>query len=685
MNLESSLDSLKGIGDKTKQLFAKTGIENLNDLIGYYPRTYEQYGVPVPACSLEEGSICAVQGQILAPIATRYIRGLSISTAVCADQSGTITLTWFNMPFLKNSIRSGVPYVFRGKIRRKGQQLLMEQPAVFHVEQYQALSDELRPVYSLVKGMTSQMIQKAVKQVLAQKSLMREFLPAKFREQYHLAEYNFAIEQIHFPKSMHELELARRRLVFDEFFFFLMQLRNLKQVREKADNIHTFRKSELAAGLIENLPYELTGAQKKVWYTIEQELQGNSVMARLIQGDVGSGKTIVSILALVAAAENGYQGALMVPTEVLARQHYDSVSELMEKNGFPFGVELLTGSMTAKQKREAYARIASGEASIIIGTHALIQEKVEYRDLALVITDEQHRFGVRQREMLSQKGRMPHTIVMSATPIPRTLAVILYGDLDISVINEMPANRLPIKNCVVGTGYRKKAYEFIEKQVAEGHQAYVICPMVEESEAVDAEDVISYADTLREELPSGIVVEYLHGKMKPSEKNEVMERFLKNEIQVLVSTTVVEVGVNVPNATVMMIENAERFGLAQLHQLRGRVGRGDAQSYCIFMHAMEGKQIKERLDILNRSNDGFEIANRDMQLRGPGDLFGVRQSGMLDFHLADIYSDAEILQQANEAISALMDEDPCLEHPSHSDLKQRYELLVSRQSDHLNL
>lgn len=685
MNLESSLDSLNGIGEKTKQLFEKAGIENLNDLIGYYPRSYERYSAPVPIDRLEEGEVAAIEARLTATISTRYARGLSISAVPCSDGTGEITLTWFNMPFLKNSMRTGVSYVFRGRIRRKGQQLLMEQPAVFHIEQYQSLSAELRPVYSLVKGMTSQMIQKAVKQVLAGKNLLREFLPSAYREEYHLAEYNFAIEQIHFPQDRKSLEIARRRLVFDEFFFFLLQLRSLKQVRERSENQFQIRPSVKVQELIANLPYTLTGAQQKVWKTIEQELQGTAVMARLIQGDVGSGKTIVSILALLMTADSGYQGALMVPTEVLARQHYESFCELMEQNGFPFSCVLLVGSMTAKQKREVYAKISSGEASVIIGTHALIQDKVEYHNLALVITDEQHRFGVRQRETLSQKGSMPHTIVMSATPIPRTLAVILYGDLDISVINEMPANRLPIKNCVVGTGYRKKAYEFIQNQVEIGHQAYVICPMVEESAAIDAENVIEYTEVLRRALPVNICVEYLHGKMKPSEKNEIMERFLKNEIQVLVSTTVVEVGVNVPNATVMMIENAERFGLAQLHQLRGRVGRGSAQSYCIFLHAMEGKQIQERLDILNRSNDGFEIANRDMQLRGPGDLFGVRQSGMLDFNLADIYSDGEILQQANEAVGDLMSRDQELVLPEHRDLKYHYELLVKTRADHLNL
>ena len=685
MDLGASLDSLKGIGERTKTVFAKAGIENLGQLLTYYPRAYERYEAPVRISELSEGTVSAVCAKLAEPIVTRHIRGLSISTALAEDESGVIALTWFNMPFLRNTVRAGIPYVFRGRIKAKGQRLLIEQPAVFHMEQYEGLTRELRPVYPLVKGLTEKMVQKAVRQVLEQKSLLRDYLPARYREAYQLSEYNFAVEQIHFPKDQHSLVLARQRLVFDEFFFFILQLRSLKSVREKAANSFHIKPSEMTQELLDHLPYSLTGAQMKVWKTIEQELQGNSVMARLIQGDVGSGKTIVSILALLMVAESGYQGALMVPTEVLARQHYASITELMEQNGFPFQMVLLTGSMTARQKREAYEKMASGEASVIIGTHALIQEKAVYRNLALVITDEQHRFGVRQREMLSQKGRMPHTIVMSATPIPRTLAVILYGDLDISVINEMPANRLPIKNCVVNTGYRKKAYEFIRKQVEAGHQAYVICPMVEESEAVEAENVVEYAEVMRKELPGGMTVEYLHGKMKPSEKNEIMERFLQNEIQVLVSTTVVEVGVNVPNATVMMIENSERFGLAQLHQLRGRVGRGDAQSYCIFMHSMDGKDIKKRLDILNQSNDGFEIANRDMQLRGPGDLFGVRQSGMLDFALADIYSDAKILAQANEAVNEILEEDAGLEKEENRDLKKHFEMLVKNQDGNLNL
>lgn len=408
------------------------------------------------------------------------------------------------------------------------------------------------------------------------------------------------------------------------------------------------------------------------------------MMSRLVQGDVGSGKTILAFLAMFLVADNSYQAALMAPTEVLARQHYEGFLKLMEEQGLSFPTVLLTGSDTAKEKRIAYERIASGEAAIIIGTHALIQEKVEYANLALVITDEQHRFGVKQREALTTRGNPPNVLVMSATPIPRTLAIILYGDLDISVIDELPAKRLPIKNCVVNTSYRPKAYSFIEKQVRQGRQAYVICPMVEESEGMDAENVLDYTQKLKENLPSDIQIEYLHGKMKPKEKNRVMESFAAGEIQVLVSTTVVEVGVNVPNATVMMVENAERFGLAQLHQLRGRVGRGEYQSYCIFIQGNQD-QISKRLEILNKSNDGFYIAGEDLKLRGPGDLFGIRQSGDMEFRIGDIYNDSTILKEASEAAEEILSLDPELDLEQHRSLRERMEHYSQNATENIAL
>ena len=437
--------------------------------------------------------------------------------------------------------------------------------------------------------------------------------------------------------------------------------------------------------IIEELPYRLTGAQTNTWHEIERDLAGKALMSRLVQGDVGSGKTIIAFLAMILAGENGFQSALMVPTEVLARQHYESFKKLTEEHQLSIKAVLLTGSNTAKEKREIYDEIRRGEVSAVIGTHALIQEAVEYKSLGLVITDEQHRFGVKQREALAAKGDPPNVLVMSATPIPRTLAIILYGDLDISVIDELPAKRLPIKNCVVDISYRPKAYSFIERQVKEGRQAYVICPMVEESEGLDAENVIDYTKKLRSALSGEIRIEYLHGKMKAKEKNRIMEEFARGEIQVLVSTTVVEVGVNVPNATVMMVENAERFGLAQLHQLRGRVGRGEHQSYCIFVQGTSDEGTMKRLDILNHSNDGFYIASQDLKLRGPGDIFGMRQSGDLEFKLADIFTDAPLLKSVSEEVNQLLDQDPELSRPEHQELKQKLDSYIAKKYEKLIL
>ena len=416
-------------------------------------------------------------------------------------------------------------------------------------------------------------------------------------------------------------------------------------------------------------------------------MKGNTLMARLVEGDVGCGKTILAFLAMIMAAENDYQSALMVPTEVLAQQHFEFLTKLLTENQLldVYAPVLLTGSTSAKEKRLIYEQIASGKTRMIVGTHALIQEKVQYENLALVITDEQHRFGVRQRETFSSKGVKPNVLVMSATPIPRTLGIILYGDLDISIVDELPARRLPIKNCVVYTSYRPKAYRFIEKQVREGHQVYVICPMVEESEGLEAENVTDYTQKLRKELPPDICVEMLHGQMKPKEKNAIMGAFAENRIQVLVSTTVVEVGVNVPNATVMMVENAERFGLAQLHQLRGRVGRGDSQSYCIFIHGKDQAEHSRRLQILNKSNDGFYIAAEDLKLRGPGDLFGVRQSGVLELGIADIFRDADIMKMASETAGQILELDFELALPQHRGLKERLEQYCSRQLDDIGL
>ena len=555
-------------------------------------------------------------------------------------------------------------------MRRQGK-LQMEHPEIFTPAAYEEILHSLQPVYGLTAGLSNKTIVKVLHQLLKQQSLKSEYLPEEIREKYQLSDINYALRTIHFPKNMDELLVSRKRLVFDEFLFFILSVQLLKEKTEEAVNLFPIKKTWTTEQVIENLPYRLTSAQLNTWHEIERDLSGQSLMSRLVQGDVGSGKTILAFLAMILTFENGYQSALMVPTEVLARQHFEAFQTLAREQGLDIPAVLLTGSNTAKEKRLIYEKIREGKTSVIIGTHALIQEAVQYRDLALVIIDEQHRFGVKQREALATRGNPPNILVMSATPIPRTLAIILYGDLDISVIDELPARRLPIKNCVVDTSYRPKAYRFIERQIREGRQAYVICPMVEESEGMEAENVLDYTKKLKDALPEDISVEFLHGKMKPKEKNRIMEEFAAGSIQVLVSTTVVEVGVNVPNATVMMIENAERFGLAQLHQLRGRVGRGEYQSYCIFIQGSQESTTSKRLEILGKSNDGFYIAAEDLKLRGPGDLFGIRQSGLMEFRIGDIYNDANILKNASEAAAQLLALDPDLSLEQNRFLKEQ--------------
>ena len=671
MKERDSIRSIKGIGEKTQVLFGKLGIETVGDLLRYYPRDYDEYKVPISVAEIKEGEKCAVCGRISGRIGMHSTGRKSVVTAGIREGECFLQLTWHNMPFLRNTLQSGGLYVFRGKVGKKQGRLTMEQPEIFGREDYQKMLNTLYPIYGLTKGLTNKLMVKTVHQVLESRELVQEYLPEEYRTHYGLSEYNYAVSHIHFPKNRGDLLVGHNRLVFDEFLFFLLSIKMMKEKSQDAVNEFPMKPVWETENLIESLPYALTNAQKRVWNEIEANMTGKNLMSRLVQGDVGSGKTIIAFLAMILAAANGYQAAIMAPTEVLAKQHFDGLAGLLKEQGLPYEVVLLTGSNTGKEKRERYEKIASGEAKLIVGTHALIQEKVEYQNLALVITDEQHRFGVKQRELFSQKGGKPHILVMSATPIPRTLAIILYGDLDISIMDELPARRLPIKNCVVDTSYRPAAYRFIKKQVAEGRQVYVICPMVEESEGLDAENVTDYSKKLVQELPDTVKVGCLHGRMKPSLKNEIMEAFARNEIQVLVSTTVIEVGVNVPNATVMMVENAERFGLAQLHQLRGRVGRGEHQSYCIFVQGGQEEETKKRLEILEKSNDGFQIAGEDLRLRGPGDFFGIRQSGDMEFRIADIFQDAEILKQAAEAAGAILSLDPDLTLEQHQRLKEK--------------
>lgn len=683
MKLTDSVTQIKGIGEKTAKLMAKLNIVTIRDLLHAFPRDYDTFDDVCSISQLKIGKVGIISGYIVSTKPLKKVRNLTIMNVLVRDKTGAINLTFFNQPYLKNKLSPGYTFYFRGVPQAKGTELVMEQPAIYTAAELEKLRNAIWPKYSLTKGLTNKLVTASVEKALAEVDLSEEFLPNYILKEYQLCNRNEAYKGIHFPIDFEQVVEARRRLVFEELFMFVYMIRREKGYADKIANAYPMRDTKELTAFLNNLPYRLTNAQLRTWQEICDDLSSPYSMNRLIQGDVGSGKTILALLALLKTVTNGYQGALMAPTEVLARQHMESFTELIERYNLPFKPVLLVGSMTAKQKREAYAKLESGEANLAIGTHAVIQEKVVFKKLALVITDEQHRFGVKQREALAGKGAYPHVLVMSATPIPRSLAIILYGDMHLSVVDELPANRLPRKNCVVGINYRPTAYKFIQKQVEAGHQAYVICPMVEASEDEDSklENVIDYTEKLKEYLPDSIRVAYLHGKMRPSEKNNIMEAFSRHEIDVLVSTTVIEVGINVPNATVMMVENAERFGLAGLHQLRGRVGRGSAQSYCIFVSSNDDPKTMERLEILNKSNDGFFIASEDLRLRGPGDLFGIRQSGDFDFELADIYQDADILKICSELVDKLMEQDPELESAENRRLRKYFE---SGQWNHLD-
>ena len=681
MKLTSSITNIKGIGEKTAKSFEKLNIATIKDVLFRFPRTYVRFPEVTDINSVEslQEGMYAIKATVRKTPVSRNARTMNITVLDVGEGNVKLQLVWFRMPYIKSSLIFGREYVFYGKVQLKNKRLTMEQPILYDLGKYAAIEALLQPVYGLTAGITNNLMTKTVKTILSDSELVIDYLPAEIRKKYGLCEYNYALKQIHFPDSMDALIEARRCLVFHEFFVFLMGIQYQKEKKSKDPNVFELTENSFVEDCIKKLPYPLTNAQKNALADIKKDMRSPFVMQRLIQGDVGSGKTVVAFLAMAWCAHSGYQSAIMAPTEVLARQHYETYQKMCQDFGLEFPVVLLTGSMKAKEKREAYAKLEACPNALVIGTHALIQEKAVYSNLALVITDEQHRFGVKQRDTFFEKGQTPHVLVMSATPIPRTLAIIIYGDMDISVIDEVPAKRLPIKNCVVDTSYRPKAYDFIIKQVEMGHQAYVICPLVEETENMEGKNATDYAKELSEILPSHIHVGLLHGKMKNDKKNEVMEAFARNEIQVLVSTTVVEVGVNVPNATVMMIENADHFGLAQLHQLRGRVGRGDAQSYCIMMNTSSTKTAKKRLEILNNSNDGFYIASEDLKLRGPGDFFGVRQSGDLAFDIADIYQDAKELQQAAESVKEILEDDPMLEAEEHIALKFEMQKFMDEQ------
>ena len=652
------LTELKGIGEKTAELFHKLGCDTVEELLEFFPRDYELFYPPVTIGEIGYRTFATIRGVFTQSVFQRRIKKMTLTTAQFKDEvGGSIRVCYFNAPFMKDAIVPGELVILRGRISHKHGVLQIDQPKIYKPEEYSALMGQMQPVYSLTKGLSNAAITKAVRTALTTTAFRQmdqeDILPQSVREMYGLISKGVAVKNLHFPESQEAFSQAAVRMSFEEIFLFILAMKQNESFFHEESRIRISNDLRTTA-FLESLPFEMTNAQKRVIGEITKDMESGKVMSRLIQGDVGSGKTIVALSALMNTAFAGYQGALMAPTEVLAKQHYETITGLFQEHKIPLHAALLTGSMTNLEKKVVYDALEDGRIDILIGTHALFQEKVNYKALGLVITDEQHRFGIKQREALSKKGTEPHMIVMSATPIPRTLALILYGDMDVSVIDELPARRKPIKNAVVDISYRDNIYRFLEKEVKNGHQAYIICPLVEYSEGMEASNVTDYSEMLRDVLDEQISVGMLHGQMPSAKKNEIMDHFAKGKIQILVATTVVEVGVDVPNATVMVIEDANRFGLAALHQLRGRVGRGGDQSYCIFVSNNPSKEAMERLMILKTSNDGFEIASKDLSIRGPGEFMGIRQSGALSFKNFDLYRDAEVAQKALQAVDLIL-------------------------------
>ena len=667
-NLSRDIRYIKGVGEKRASAFYSLGIHTIGDLITHYPRAYEDRSnfKKIIECKHDE-TVC-IRATVSSALRKNYIRrNMTVYTARLSDGTGTIEAVWFNTRFLENQLKVGNEYIFYGKINTTPKKRI--QTPLFEKVDAQKQTGRIVPIYPSAAGLTQKVISDCIQNVFAEYDCtFPDPLPDDLRKKYKLCDLDFAYREIHSPFSAQNLEIARRRLIFDELFFMQTALFTLKDRRDHLSAAPIVAPDSVK-NFVSSLPFPLTGAQKKVLREIFTDIKKDIPMNRLVQGDVGSGKTVVAACAMFAAAKNGMQSALMAPTEILAAQHYESLSRLFE----PFGIhtELITGSMTAKSRREALERIASGESLAIVGTHALFSEEPTFKNLNLVITDEQHRFGVNQRKLFADKGANPHTLIMTATPIPRTLALVLYGDLEVSAIDELPPGRQKIDTFPVGEDMRDRIYAFIRKEVNLGHQAYIVCPLVSESEQMDLKSVTEYAASLTTEIFPDLCVGFMHGKMKPKEKDEVMSLFALGKIQVLVATSVIEVGLNVPNATVMVVENAERFGLSQLHQLRGRVGRGRDKAYCILFNQSKQDYAKERMEVMSQTNDGFVIAEKDLKLRGPGEFFGTRQHGLPPLKIANLYTDMDILSQTTSAVKELLTRDPKLKLPENSSILQK--------------
>ena len=682
-DLGTNVRYIKGIGEARAAALEKLGITTLGDLIAYFPRGYEDRTQVRPIRELTAGESVCVRGMVAADLtAYRISGGRTIAKTRVVDDSGSLDLVFFNMEHRRYALHQGDVCVFFGKVEDNLRRKQMINP-LFEPEGRQQVTGRIMPIYPLTAGVTQGLMARAARQGLdACRELLPDVLPDEVRQAHKLCYVNYAYENIHFPASPEALEVARRRLVFEELFLLTCGLQLLRQRRRDVAGPACRRMS--MEPFYRRLPFALTGAQRRAIADAVEDMVSGKPMNRLCQGDVGSGKTMVAAACIWFAVENGWQTALMAPTEILARQHYQGLAPLLAR--FSIRCALLTGSTRAKERREILAGLADGSIDLCIGTHALLTEDVQYRKLGLVVTDEQHRFGVNQRAALSQKAEDPHMLVLSATPIPRTLALVIYGDLDVSVIDELPPGRQKVDTFALGESYRPRVQAFIRKLAAAGQKIFIVCPLVGEADQIPDERkaVTAYAKQLQEQVFPDLRVAVLHGKMKPREKEKVMAAFAAGESDILVSTTVVEVGVDVPNATCMVVENADRFGLSQLHQLRGRVGRGKAKSYCILLSDSQNEETRARLKVMTQTNDGFRISQEDLRLRGPGDFFGQRQHGLPAMKIADLSCDMRLLDEAQTAARQLMERDPELTDPAHRPLRRRIRQLFDTNADMLN-